>query len=437
MSVVEIKNSHTTKLRLDLDLNDVGLAAGFPRHVCLKSNWSEGFESGDICELEARFYHLMRNQLSAPVPKTYYADWDGDGGGRGIVIMEDLGSVPGEFGHSSHHLGVDGVAKGLETLAVLHGALWASPLLDEQAWLQSSMDTPVDTDQLLRMYNYWTLNLRKPAYQAILPKWIYETPELFAQAYDELAAFEREQTTPRCLVHGDAHQGNSFLRASGERVWHDWQLVRKGRPWRDLTYFMRGRAHYRGAASLGLGPDQTLSRDADGRRARRGAQPGRRLGTISPLAGLRYAGMAGQRRPVGPGRPSHRGAVLHRRRGSRHHKAADGGKNAAADDRTGNRRPAHRLGPAALAGTAQRAPDGRCARAALALKGPSALQHFRPIDRVKLHKRRLQARPAASHWSSGTSCCRAHDRGCRASCRRPGADERRQSSHCRRNWLWT
>jgi hypothetical protein len=30
------------------------------------------------------------------------------------------------------------------------------------------------------------------------------------------------------------------VRPSGVRGWHDWQLVRKGRPWRDITYFMLG-----------------------------------------------------------------------------------------------------------------------------------------------------------------------------------------------------
>src|SRR5690606_29807099 len=39
---VEVRNGHTTKLRLALDLNEVGQAAGIPRNVCLKSNWSEG-----------------------------------------------------------------------------------------------------------------------------------------------------------------------------------------------------------------------------------------------------------------------------------------------------------------------------------------------------------------------------------------------------------
>jgi hypothetical protein len=237
---VEVRNGHTTKLRLALDLNDVGRAAGIPSHVCVKSNWSEGFESGEICELEARFYHFMGERLNLPVPDSYFADWDGDGGGRGVVMMEDLALAPGAFGHSTHALGVDGVASGLESLARLHATLWDSSELAVQAWLPRSMDHPVDYDQLMRMWDYIRLNLRKPEYRAVFPPWLYETPELFAQAFDELTFWELAQDEPLCLVHGDAHQGNSFLRDGGERVWLDWQLARKGLPWRDLTYFMLG-----------------------------------------------------------------------------------------------------------------------------------------------------------------------------------------------------
>lgn len=241
---VQLINSHTTKLRLQLTLNAIGKDYGIPAQVCLKSNWSEGFESGEICELEARFYHLMQGQLDVPVPEVYFADWDGDGSGRGVVMLEDLGCADGKFGNSLDQLGVDGVAAGLESLARLHGVLWGSSELKAD-WLHRSMDTPVDTEQVLRMYNYSVLNMNKPSYQAFLPGWLYETPELFAQAFDELAAMEREQAGPLCLVHGDSHQGNSFLRGgdnakAGERVWLDWQLVRKGHPWRDVMYFMLG-----------------------------------------------------------------------------------------------------------------------------------------------------------------------------------------------------
>ncbi len=240
LTAVEVRNGHTTKFRVRLELNEVGQHAGIPAHVCLKSNWSEGFESGDICELEARFYHLAHGWSDAPLPDTYLTDWDADGGGRGVVMMEDLGLAAGKFGHSTDHLGVDGVARGLESLATLHAATWNSPQLRGQGWLPVSMANPVDCDGLLRMYNYIKVNLRKPEYQRLLPKWMYETPELFSHAFDELAAFEREQSSPSCLIHGDSHQGNSFLRSDGQRIWLDWQLSRRGRPWRDIAYFMLG-----------------------------------------------------------------------------------------------------------------------------------------------------------------------------------------------------
>ncbi len=215
MAVVELKNSHTTKLRLALELNGVGRAARIPRQVCLKSNWSEGFDSGDIiCELEARFYHLMGGQLRAPVPRAWYADWDGDGGGRGIVVMEDLGAAEGRFGHSTDQLGVDGVTRALESLATLHAALWDSPRLPAMSWLKPSMDTPVDSEQVLRNWNYIALNIAKPAYQAFLPRWIGATPERLVHAFDELAVFARNGPGRRCLVHGDAHQATASCAAT-------------------------------------------------------------------------------------------------------------------------------------------------------------------------------------------------------------------------------
>src|SRR3546814_6398246 len=71
-------------------------------------------------------------------------------------------------------------------------------------------------------------------YKDVLPKWLLDEPDRFIRLFDRLTAFEHAQTGPRCLVHGDSHQGNSYVRPNGERVWLDWQLVRKGRPWRDV-----------------------------------------------------------------------------------------------------------------------------------------------------------------------------------------------------------
>jgi hypothetical protein len=237
--VVDIVDSHTTKLRLALDLNAAGRELGIPVNVCLKSNLTDGVSTGDICEVEARFYHLLGNALDAPTPKVYYADWDGDGRGRGVVVMEDLAMAPGAFGHSLDELGVDGVAAGLESLARLHASLWDSPHLADRG-LPRSMEAPRDRDLLLLMFNYIEINLGRAEYREFLPEWIYEDPERLARAYDELAALELEEPGPICVVHGDSHQGNSFLREDGERLWLDWQMARKGHPWRDVCYFAIG-----------------------------------------------------------------------------------------------------------------------------------------------------------------------------------------------------
>ena len=215
------------------------MAAGIPEQVCLKANWS-GLRTGEICEREARFYHLISKGLDCPVPKTYYADWDGDGWGNGIVVMEDLAIAPGAFGASSDHLGVDAVASAVESLALVHGALWGDARLESFDWLAPSMGTDNDTEQVIQFWHYIWYNLTDPAYEAVVPRWVYDTPEVMNHVLDELAAYERERPGPRCLVHGDAHQGNSFLRADGERVWVDWQLVRKGSPWRDVSYLVIG-----------------------------------------------------------------------------------------------------------------------------------------------------------------------------------------------------
>jgi hypothetical protein len=239
MKVADLKNGHTTKMRLELDLNDAGVAAGIPKKVCLKSNWATEFAIvTDIHELEARFYHHVAGKLSIPAARPYYADWDVGENGQGFVMMEDLAAEGGVFGSSTQHVGVDGAATALGTLADLHASWWGSPKLDEHAWLPVSMDTPVDSGQLRIMYSYVERNLANPKYETILPRWMYDDPNRFHQAFDALAAFARAQSGPRCIVHGDSHLGNSYVRPNGERVWLDWQLVRKGHPWRDITYLM-------------------------------------------------------------------------------------------------------------------------------------------------------------------------------------------------------
>jgi hypothetical protein len=239
---VQLFDSHTTKWRIKVGWNAAGKAQGLPENLCLKSNWSGAFNDVDICALEARFYYFLADKMLCPTAKCYYADWDADGRGQGIVLLEDLIDRGGKFGHSTQFPGVEGLRTALDGLAKLHGGLWDSPLITEQAapWLQTSMYTAVDYDQVRIMWHWIGENLKEPNFRALAPKHYLDDPRRVEVAMDRLTEFEKGFAAPHCIILGDCHQGNTYILPDGQRLWLDWQLVRRGRPWRDLTYFMIG-----------------------------------------------------------------------------------------------------------------------------------------------------------------------------------------------------
>jgi hypothetical protein len=236
----ELFDSHTTKMRVTVAYNAKGEEYSLPTNLCLKSNWSGAFADVDICEIEARFYQFIVPHMKVPTATCYYADWDDDGRGHGLVVLEDLVARGGTFGHSTQLPGPDGVATALEGLAKFHGSLWDSPVLDANPWLQVSMRTRVDCDQVRIMWQWIEENLKDPKFRAIAPQHYLDDPLKVERAFDNLSLYEQAFDAPYCILLGDCHQGNTYILPSGERLWLDWQLGRKGRPWRDLTYFMIG-----------------------------------------------------------------------------------------------------------------------------------------------------------------------------------------------------
>jgi hypothetical protein len=242
LQIVKVISGHTTKVRLQLDLNDAGRDAGIPAQVCLKANLSGDPLSSKVCALEARFYRYVRDELKVPAPASYYADWDdSDGKLQGVVVMEDLGAAGGKFGGSTEPLSIDQARQALHGFADLHAGWWGSPKLDQHRWLNTSMAPgTLDAEQYRYLAKYIEANVHLPERQPILPRWFLDEPARLSRAFDTLTAHEQRQQGPLCLIHGDAHLGNTYARSDGSRLFIDWQLVCKGRPWRDLTYFLIG-----------------------------------------------------------------------------------------------------------------------------------------------------------------------------------------------------
>ena len=55
---------------------------------------------------------------------------------------------------------------------------------------------------------------------------------------DYLAIARRLDEGPTTLLHGDPHPGNCYFTGDGRAGLLDWQVIRRGNPLRDVTYFL-------------------------------------------------------------------------------------------------------------------------------------------------------------------------------------------------------
>ncbi len=237
--VVDVVHGTTTKIRLALDLNDVATAVGPPSDVCVKVN----FESHAPTTLalfvyvnEARFYRHLRPHLPLVAPAAFYAD-DDAASGQGLVVMEDLVAAGATFGRNTEPLTADEAAGALDDLAQLHLRWWDDPQLEHLTWLRRSLGR---TDSNMAPWGGWDgvwQTMHRPERAALAPPSV-NSPERLAKAFDALVAREQAATAPVAVLHGDTHLGNSYRTAAGTLRWLDWQMVRKGRPMREVSYFL-------------------------------------------------------------------------------------------------------------------------------------------------------------------------------------------------------
>ena len=207
--------------------------------VCLKVNWEahakDTLKPGGpaVWCTEGRFYRYLRPHLPAPAPLGYYGDFD-DATGQGICIMEDLVQRGAVFGDNTRPLTPDQAALVLDDLADLHAAWWGSPRLDEFQWLLKSFMSNNYKNNPARLEA-----MIAPPERAALLKPDQQDIGLWVKAIDKIVEDEPSSTQPFCLIHGDTHLGNSYYLPGSEKLlWLDWQLVSKGRPPREVNYFL-------------------------------------------------------------------------------------------------------------------------------------------------------------------------------------------------------
>ncbi|MEU8137404.1 phosphotransferase [Streptodolium elevatio] len=225
-----------TKARLRITYAGPG-ADGLPTRLWIKGGY--GRESAKVMPtgayaVEARFYRDLSPRIPVVVPTCYFADCD-ETTQQGVVLLADLAQDGVEFCNAARPLTVDQVASFLELLVPLHAFWWQSAELDTIPWLRSPLERGTPSDRYVSRFSAADLD----AFVAMPRADVVPAGITGQGVVDALHALQDRVTLqPQCLLHGDTHLGNTYLRRDGSPGLLDWQTAWRGNWAHDVAYFI-------------------------------------------------------------------------------------------------------------------------------------------------------------------------------------------------------
>ncbi|OTB07493.1 hypothetical protein M426DRAFT_19836 [Hypoxylon sp. CI-4A] len=201
-----------------------------PTDLCLKGGFNPAFIQQVpwivmIYQREVEFFNRIAPSLDhMEIPKSW---WAGHNAKQGIVVLDDLAVRGCEFGNPTEAWPVSRVRAGVEQLAALHAKTWNAKPAD-YPWLTSDYDQALLT--LMKTYDAVVNSPGRPEIHDYLKDQERVTAVLKKHYGSRNPKF-------RCLLHGDAHIGNTYLE-NGEPRFLDWQMIHIGSSFHDVSYFI-------------------------------------------------------------------------------------------------------------------------------------------------------------------------------------------------------
>ncbi|QIL73999.1 phosphotransferase (plasmid) [Diaphorobacter sp. HDW4B] len=211
---------------------------GAPAQLCIKGEFDEraraavGGESRTGTQMEALFFNGLAGQLGIPLPRHWYA---GSEPGMGILVLDNLAAKGYGFGNPTEPWPADRVADALDILATLHGSTWGKryPELD---WLSVGSTAVRHAAEMLMSDQHWKGQFSQPdVYQ--LPSALTDNQRLI-RGYRALWAYDDQHAD--CVIHGDAHVGNTCFDPQGSPFFIDWAGPCHSHWGTDVPYFLVG-----------------------------------------------------------------------------------------------------------------------------------------------------------------------------------------------------
>ncbi|WP_232715272.1 ecdysteroid 22-kinase family protein [Gordonia metallireducens] len=229
----------TDRNRLGIQWNRVGLDAGLPASVFIKSTPLNAKNRTMVAALdmavnEVKFYEQIRPQLDDSIaPKSYFAH--AGHGARHLLVLEDLEAAGATFPFSIEEITLPGVEAIMRTLAKVHAQFWNSPrLASDLPWIAPESARPGFPLLLWQFRKVRKTILNDESVE--IPPAARRMAE-FANQNDKALHAKWEQG-PQTMLHGDSHIGNTYLKPDGTAGLLDWQVIHRGPGLREVSYMM-------------------------------------------------------------------------------------------------------------------------------------------------------------------------------------------------------
>lgn len=228
-----------TSTKVLMRIEQHGADCGIPERICVKGELDERVRQSLAglamtgTQVEASFYNDLAPRLGVPLPRHWYG---GAEPGLGILILDDLAALGTTFGTPTRPWSIDEVGKGLDILAILHASTWGKRF-PELGWLKVGFSPAIrQYTELLMSAEHWQSHFTKLE--------VFKLPAALADRERSLKALRAmwayDDEHPCCLIHGDAHLGNTCIDAAGQPYFIDWAGPSISHWALDVSYFIAG-----------------------------------------------------------------------------------------------------------------------------------------------------------------------------------------------------
>jgi hypothetical protein len=216
--ILDINHGTCTKIRIRLDMDEAGRAAGIPERVILKGGFEVHSRAMHYMHgEEVHAYADVRPVSPLRMPGCYFAQYDA-AAQQGIVIMDDLVARGVEFCHPQRPQQPEQVAKRLTRLAQHHAMTWDKPDIRPGGrfdWADHVADTSYFGTVLKPdIWKSYVDSARGAAVSTCFHDldWMIESMAKIGRLGKAL---------PNMLIHGDTHLGNLYIDVDGEPGFFD------------------------------------------------------------------------------------------------------------------------------------------------------------------------------------------------------------------------